>query len=345
MKTFAGFYKGINLGGWLSQGWHNKQHYDSFITEADIKKISSWGLDHVRLPVDYEAIENESGQYKEEGFKYIDNCFAWCQKYRLNLIIDLHKTAGYMFTDILENGNKAANTFFSNELLKERFINLWVEISKRYGKYPDMIAFELLNEMVEANNGKSWNALCEKAIGTIRIYAPDTKIILGGPNWNDAYSLRLLDSPCDENIIYNFHFYEPKLFTHQKAHWVKQMPKDITTYYPDAAEVYKKHSERLGDEGAEMLKETLQEIGQEFIEKHIKEAASIAEERGVALYCGEYGVIDQAPLDSTLNWYCDMHALFEKYHIGRAAWTYKEKDFGITDKHYAPIVDKIIELL
>ncbi len=344
MKTFAGFYKGINLGGWLSQGCHNKQHYDAFITEADIKKIASWGLDHVRLPVDYEVIENESGQYKEEGFKYIDNCFAWCEKYGLNIIIDLHKTAGYVFSDALENGNTSVEAFFSNELLKERFINLWIEISKRYGKYPDMIAFELLNEMVE-NNGRSWNMLSEKAIRAIRNHAPDTKIILGGPNWNDVHSLRLLDSPCDENIIYNFHFYEPKLFTHQKAPWMKQMPKDIMTYYPDTAEVYKKYSECIGDDGVEVLKETLEEIGREFIEKHIKEAVSIAEERDAALYCGEYGVIDQASLDSTLNWYCDMHASFEKYHIGRAVWTYKEKDFGITDEHYAPILDKIIGLL
>ena len=30
------------------------------------------------------------------------------------------------------------------------------------------------------------------------------------------------------------------------------------------------------------------------------------------LYCGEYGVINQAPVDSTLNWYQDIHAVFEK---------------------------------
>lgn len=37
MKTLYGFKKGINLGGWLSQGSLEKEHLDTFITE----KISS----------------------------------------------------------------------------------------------------------------------------------------------------------------------------------------------------------------------------------------------------------------------------------------------------------------
>ena len=51
MKTLDGFKKGVNLGGWLSQGPLDKEHLDTFITEKDIARIASWGLDHVRLPI------------------------------------------------------------------------------------------------------------------------------------------------------------------------------------------------------------------------------------------------------------------------------------------------------
>ena len=78
MKDFSGYKKGVNLGGWLSQCCHTKEHYDNFIQKEDIEKISSWGADHVRLPIDYNVIENETGGYKEWGFCYIDNAIEWC---------------------------------------------------------------------------------------------------------------------------------------------------------------------------------------------------------------------------------------------------------------------------
>ena len=56
MKKIIGFNKGINLGGWLSQCLYEKKHYDTFICEADLKTISLWGLDHVRVPIDYEVL-------------------------------------------------------------------------------------------------------------------------------------------------------------------------------------------------------------------------------------------------------------------------------------------------
>ena len=58
---YENFSKGINIGGWLSQyefiaeqpltPENLKNHFDSFITETDIKQIAGWGFDHVRLPV------------------------------------------------------------------------------------------------------------------------------------------------------------------------------------------------------------------------------------------------------------------------------------------------------
>lgn len=50
------FRKGINIGGWLSQydiiakrpltKESLRQHFDSFITEDDIRQISKWQFDH-----------------------------------------------------------------------------------------------------------------------------------------------------------------------------------------------------------------------------------------------------------------------------------------------------------
>ena len=59
MRIFTGFQRGVNLGGWLSQCVATtEEHFDNFITGEDIRRIAALGLDHVRLPVDYNWIED-----------------------------------------------------------------------------------------------------------------------------------------------------------------------------------------------------------------------------------------------------------------------------------------------
>ena len=60
MKDF-GFYKGVDLGGWFSQCDYSEDRMDHFITEKDFQVIAGWGLDHVRIPVDYNVMETENG--------------------------------------------------------------------------------------------------------------------------------------------------------------------------------------------------------------------------------------------------------------------------------------------
>ena len=78
MRIAQGFQKGINLGGWLSQGELNKEYLDSFIVESDIATIASWGADHIRLPLDFENVEEADGSVKEAGYEYIEKCISWC---------------------------------------------------------------------------------------------------------------------------------------------------------------------------------------------------------------------------------------------------------------------------
>ena len=117
MKTWNGFEKGINLGGWLSQ-WDltDREHLETFITEQDIQDIRAMGADHVRLPVDYSLIEEEDGTPKDENFIYIDRCLEWCKKAGLHVLLDLHKTAGYAFDEA-----KDCASFFESPALQERF--------------------------------------------------------------------------------------------------------------------------------------------------------------------------------------------------------------------------------
>ena len=341
MKRFVGFEKGINFGGWFSQCNYSKERFDNFITEKDFKKVSDWGADHVRIPIDYNLVEDENGNYLDSGIAYIQNAVNLCEKYNLNMVLDLHKTAGFSFDDgEMETG------FFDSEEYQERFYRLWEMLAGKFGKYGNRVAFELLNEVTDRDFSDKWNDISTKCIKRIRAIAPDTYILLGG-YWNNSIeALKDLAMPYDDKVVYNFHCYEPLIFTHQSAYWIKNMPSDLKLKYPDTVANYRKAHAIIAQNSHsiyDFLKTDF--AGKEVFEELFVEAVRFSEERNVALYCGEYGVINLADTDSTLKWFKDINEVFKKYGIGRCAWSFKEMDFGLDDEHMKPIIDEVVKYL
>ncbi len=344
MRKFEGYQKGVNLGGWLSQADEKTtEHYDTFIVKEDIDRIAGWGCDHVRLPIDYIVIEGEDGSMLEDGYVYIDNCIKWCREAGLNVLLDMHNTFGYTFDPLEVNGDK--EIFFHNEDLQQRFYTMWDRISKRYASQKD-IAFELLNEVISPDVAESWNAIADKTVDVIRKNAPDSYVVIGGVCYNNVRSVPLLNPPKDDHIVYNFHCYEPMIFTHQRAWWMDNMPKDITVDYPATTAEYSEKSKELdADWAGAIMNMKVKEMGADYFAELFEPAVEAATKNNAPLYCGEYGVIDQAPAPSTINWIRDIHTAFEKYGIGRSLWVYKEKDFGLIGPHYDSVRDEMIKNL
>ena len=346
MKRFDGFMHGVNLGGWLSQCDYSEDRLNNFIKEEDIKTIAGWGLDHVRLPVDFNIFENNDGSRKEDGYVRVANAIEWCKKYNLNMILDVHKTAGFSF----DAGEKETG-FFDNEKYQNRVYNLWENLAKAFATAFDgtknEICFELLNEVTDQAFSKKWNAIANTCIKRIRAIAPTTKILIGS-YWNNSLaSVKDLDMPYDSNIVYNFHCYEPLVFTHQGAYWIEKMPHDFRMPFKTKFSDYAKWTEeKCGQIGVSFNGFDPNGTPDEnYFDKLFKEATDIAEARGVLLYCGEYGVIELADKKDAMEWYKAISTIFNKYGIGRAAWSYKEMDFGLSDKRLDDVRDEFMKYL
>jgi endoglucanase len=336
--------RGINFGGWLSQCDHTRKRYGEFIHKEDVARVAGWGFDHIRLPFDYNVIEDERGAEKPEGYAYLDSMASWCAEYGLDLILDLHKAPGYDFSVVQSNlRSDAPNTLFNDSGLKRRFVALWDKVAARYGGN-DRIAFELLNEVVEMEVASSWNGLIADAVGAIRKRAPKSTIIYGGIQWNSARTLKLLDKPADDNVIFTFHFYEPLIFTHQKAHWVPNMVMDRDIHFPESMAYFVEESRVLGSKGKDITDMGANDRGDRIVREMVEEAMDAARKAGVRLYCGEFGVIDRAPPPDTLSWFADVLSAFRANRIGCSIWSYKEMDFGLIDVHYDSIRDDLILL-
>ena len=311
-----GFIRGVNLGGWMSQCDYSEERLERFITEADIAKIASWGLDHVRIPVDYNVFEDGNGGWRDLGFARLNRAVGWCRKYGLNAVIDLHKTAGFSF----DAGEQEAG-FFESEKYQERFYRLWEEIASRCGGDPRHVAYELLNEVTEERFIGAWNRIAAECVRRIRRIAPEHLILVGSYHNNSAHAVPALDPPADGRVVYNFHCYEPLRFTHQGARWVPELNNEKRLTYDQA------------------------EIPEDYFDRVFAPAVEAAKKNGAELYCGEYGVIDKAQPEDALKWYKHIHAAFEKYGISRCAWSYKQMDFGLSDARMDGVRDELLGLL
>lgn len=345
MKQFDGFQKGVNLGGWISQfAEYDRHHFESFIGLDDIKNIAQLGFDHVRVPVDYNVLETENGEFLESGFGYLENCRKWCMENGLHMIIDLHECYGYSFDPLKKNMDR--KKFFYEEALQDRFLKLWSEIARRFRDTPEVVAFEPLNEVVLFEVADAWNALLEKYFRTVRAIAPENYIIMGGVCYNHVSTVRLLPAPFDERTVYNFHCYEPLIFTHQGAYWQAGMPLDFRIGYPKTAAEYREASKTvLGETDGAVFDYAGETIGPEFFQAIFAPAVEAAEKYDVPLYCGEYGVIDLADNDDKIRWLKDIHTAFAAYGIGHALWNYKEKDFGFVNDRFASVREEFIACL
>lgn len=314
MKDY-GFYRGVDLGGWFSQCDYSEDRLDHFITEKDFEIIAGWGLDHVRIPVDYNVLEENDGGWKADGFRRIEKALKWAEKNCLKVVLDLHKTAGFSF----DAGEKEEGFFFS-QACQQRFYRLWEEIARNFTDAKN-VAFELLNEVTDASYIGAWNRISNECIRRIRPVAPDSLILLGSYYNNAPDALKDLDAPADNRVIFNFHCYDPLPFTHQGAYWVPQLDREARVSFEDSG------------------------VDEAFFEKAFATALETAEKHHTALYCGEYGVIDCATPEDTVKWYRCIHNVFEKYDISRSAWSYRQMDFGISDERMNGVRDQLITLL
>ena len=338
VKELVGFKNGINFGGWFSQCDYSLDRLNNFIREEDFKKVSEWGMDHVRIPVDYNIFQNDDLSFKEDGFNRIEKCIEYCKKYNLNMILDLHKTLGFSFDD-----GENEDGFFTDEKYQENFYSLWLELTRRFSKYKDMLAFELLNEVTDIEYKDVWNKIASECIRRIRKIS-NIKILVGGYYNNAVSAIKDIDVPIDDNIVFNFHCYEPLIFTHQGAYWIDGMDTKFRFKYDST---FKEVCEKTKEQnpyypGDYSFMDQDEKIGKHYFEVIFKEAIETAESKGVALYCGEYGVIEYVSAEDTKKWYVDINSVLNKYGIGHALWSYREMDFDFVNPRLDEVRKDII---
>lgn len=239
---------GVNLGGWLLQEywmcpvsgdtkfekWTEHQTFavfesrfgrekaeelfeiyrDNWITEWDIKNISSMGCNVIRVPFWYRNFMYDDGTWIDEnpdknpGFLRLDWVIENARENGLYVILDMHGCPGGQSTDHC-TGLYETRELYNDEKYVDIMEELWLSISKRYCDEACVAAYDIMNEPFSEQNGFAENDpvthIYDRMYNSIRA-AGDEHIIIMEAIWDFA-ALPYPEKTGWENCAYSVHWY------------------------------------------------------------------------------------------------------------------------------------------
>jgi aryl-phospho-beta-D-glucosidase BglC (GH1 family) len=319
---------GINLSEWFAQVYdqrgYTKEHFQDWTTDADIALIANLGFDHVRLSVNPQPMfrKGRANEIPSDYLGYLDAAVNMILKHGLAVIIDLHPDGDF-------------KTKLAHDDFVEQFADFWRALAAHFASQdPNLVFFEILNEP-EMSDRYRWYGVQSKVASAIRIAAPQHTIIAAGGRWDDDEDMIFLEPLRDPNIIYNFHFYFPHVFTHQSATWgVNYWHFERGLAYPSDGANAAKVAESIPDAAnrLQIIRYGLDHWGPPRVNTEIDFIAAWAKQRGLVLTCNEFGVYrNAANPEDRARWITDVRTALEKNQIGWTMWDYSG-GFGVVVK-------------
>ena len=215
----------------------------------------------------------------------LKHVLPYCHKYKIKVVIDLHRSPGEM--NAINN-----NLGLWTAERQQAVVLLWREIAEAFKGDSAIYGYDLVNEPIDKvydvrSDALDWDRFAEKLAREIRAIDPDTPIIVA-----TSYNPRPINLP---NIIYSPHFYEPGEYTHQGIRG-----RAMVGPYPDPSKGWNREWLRL-----------MAEPTRQFQLKY-----------NVPIYVGEFGVIRWAP--GGAQWLDDWISIFEEYGWDWSYHAYRE---------------------
>jgi endoglucanase len=321
--------RGVNLSEWFAQVYdkrgYTKEHFETWDTADDIALIKSMGFDHVRLSVNPQPMftERQPQKLPADYLGYLDAAVKMIVDHGLTVVIDMHPESDF---------KQRLNT---DDSFVQQFADFWRAAAEHYSTWnPDHVIFEILNEP-EFTDRYRWLGVQMKLAAAIREGAPNHTIIAAGARWSSDDELVFQELLHDSNVIYNFHFYEPHIFTHQGATWGEyywQWLKGL--HYPSSNENAEQVANLVPEEvdRLRVIRYGRDHWDATRIQAEMNQAAAWARKRNVPLVCNEFGVYREYsdPKDRAA-WLHDVVTALERNGIGWTMWDYSG-GFGVVYK-------------
>ncbi len=164
----------------------------------DYQRVASMGMNVVRLNLSHKIFEQSA------GWGWLDEQVEAARAAGVYLMPDMHAPPG---------GYQApgyTGDFWENPEPREQLKALWVEIASRYHNEPQIAAFSLFNEPFTNDRNDLWVKYAQELVEAIR--SVDKNHLLDVEQ--DVAAMIPFSLP-DDNLMYDFHCYEPWRYSTQ----------------------------------------------------------------------------------------------------------------------------------
>jgi aryl-phospho-beta-D-glucosidase BglC (GH1 family) len=323
-RRFQHIQRGINVSEWFAQSNdYSAQRLKAYTTLEDIDLIKRLGFDHVRISIDPAIFECRTTWEQCDRVQALDEVVSRALDRDLALIIDLHPSGEYK------------KEIATSDSAVDHCVLLWGRIAAHYAKRdPDKVLFELMNEP-ELSDGYRWAGIQQRLMTEVRRNAPAHTIILSGAKYSDIENLIQVPESTDANVIYNFHYYEPHIFTHQGASWgspywmrLKSLP-----FPASESQIEQAKNRELDDVTRWKLTQyALDRWDENRVATEIGFAADWAKRRNVPLTCNEFGSYRNfTDSGDRMRWIAAVRKALEQNKVGWTMWDYRG-GFGVVTK-------------
>jgi aryl-phospho-beta-D-glucosidase BglC (GH1 family) len=311
--------RGVNLSHWFSQNPGFKGRYDhawfkKYDGPADFALIASAGFRHVRYPVEFEMFldEKNPGVLQPEFLKDFDTALDQILATGLSVIVDWHAR------------EDTKHRLRTDDQLADAAVQLWGAMATHLAsRDPERVFLETMNEPAGDMSLERWTSIQDRLVAAIRAAAPKHTIIVSPNRWTGVDDLLKFTPLADTNVVYDFHFYEPMVFTHQGAEWPKmgiEVLSDLA-YPVDPAAKAALLAKLPKGPAQHHLSEYKADLA--WIAARLGQAAAWGKRHDVPLTCNEFGVFTKVtPADSRYRWLHDTRETLEQLGIGWAMWDY-----------------------
>ncbi|MBX7196557.1 MAG: cellulase family glycosylhydrolase [Sandaracinaceae bacterium] len=213
---------------------------------ALVDQLAGWGLDVVRLPFSWEALEPERGRYDEA---YLDRLarlmeLAWARGMRV--ILDFHQDVyaspfcgdgfplwtlgalahgpprhdcglswGTQYGDVESGVPAAFERFWTNaDGIEDAFVAMWEHVVARFAAHPAIVAYELLNEPGWGEAGRVemesrlLPELVERLAPRLAAIDGDALFVQGGAGLDAVEASTSMREPAVSGLVYGPHLYD-----------------------------------------------------------------------------------------------------------------------------------------
>lgn len=181
-------------------------YYRVYTSEEDIKHVKDLGMNHVRIPVNYNLFYTDTFE-KSVAIREIDRILSYCRKYEIWGIIDMHATPGGQNPDWHSDNFSGRDNFWFNSDFRNQIAELWGKIADYYKDDVAVGGYDLINEPCYFHKEGDaflldFSLKCTEAIRKV-----DSKHIIFYAGNTYSRDFFMYKHNFDYNCSYTFHLY------------------------------------------------------------------------------------------------------------------------------------------